>query len=248
MERIHGRKVTEHGLRSAHERSQLASVLTTSLLTHPILSTRDDAVFHGDPHAGNLLLTHDGRLALLDWSLAGRLTQKDREALVHLLIGATMLDELRVVEMLAVIAQDGAPDDAALLSVVRRRFRQIQTAWPPDIGWFVGLIDDAVERAGLRTGADLLLFRKSLHMVDCMVAEIGLGERLIDQAAVFDFLHHLAMEWPQRWFAAGDSRAFSTRLSNADLAQLLLNYPAAVTRFWLGSVSQRAPNALPHSA
>ena len=40
--------------------------------------------FHGDPHAGNLLITTDGRCCFIDWGLAGQLTQQMRYDLVDL--------------------------------------------------------------------------------------------------------------------------------------------------------------------
>jgi hypothetical protein len=44
----------------------------------------------------------------------------------------------------------------------------------------------------------------------------------------------LIAEWPQRWLAAPDSRAFVTRLSDLDLAGLMLQYPVLTARFWTG--------------
>ncbi len=43
-------------------------------------------VFHCDPHPGNLLLTDDGRLALLDFGMVGRLDEEQREKLILLLL------------------------------------------------------------------------------------------------------------------------------------------------------------------
>ena len=97
----------------------------------------------------------------------------------------------------------------------------------------MGLLDEAVQAARLRVGADLLLFRKSLHTLEGVVADIGAGESRVDAVLLPAFLHHFAVEWPQRWLAWPDSRAFATRLSNGDLAQWMLNFPWAATRFWL---------------
>ena len=66
-----------------------------------------------------------------------------------------------------------------------------------------------------------------------MVADIGEGDSRIDEVLVREFLGQLALEWPRRWLAPPDSRAFATRLSNADLSRLALGLPWAVTRFWL---------------
>ena len=43
-------------------------------------------MFHGDPHAGNLFLTDENRLAILDWSLVGSLGERDVMAIVQILL------------------------------------------------------------------------------------------------------------------------------------------------------------------
>ena len=45
-----------------------------------------DGFFHADPHPGNVMLMPDGRLALLDLGMVGRLTPEMRERLLRLLI------------------------------------------------------------------------------------------------------------------------------------------------------------------
>jgi ubiquinone biosynthesis protein len=49
-------------------------------------------VFHGDLHGGNLLVQRDGRVALLDYGITGRLDEKRRLAFLRLVVGATMND------------------------------------------------------------------------------------------------------------------------------------------------------------
>jgi ubiquinone biosynthesis protein len=247
MERVSGRKVTDHGLRAEGERLGLSALVATALLARPLFSSRDDILFHGDPHAGNLLLTPEGRLAILDWSLAGRLRPGDREAMVQILFGAMMLDERRVVRMLESLCEGRVPDPARLRSVVRDHLRPIGAGGLPDFGWVIGLLDEAFARAGLRASNDLLLFRKSLHILHGVLADLGPGSLAIDQALVLDFIRHLADEWPLRWLAAMDSRALATRLSNADLTQMMLTLPITATRCWLGWTRSRAAGGSPDS-
>jgi len=38
-----------------------------------------DGFFHADPHPGNVFLTDDGRIALLDWAMTGRLNSNMQE-------------------------------------------------------------------------------------------------------------------------------------------------------------------------
>jgi predicted unusual protein kinase regulating ubiquinone biosynthesis (AarF/ABC1/UbiB family) len=51
-----------------------------------------ERVFHGDVHAGNLLLTDDGRLALLDWGIVGRLDERTHHFILRML-GAVLGEE-----------------------------------------------------------------------------------------------------------------------------------------------------------
>ena len=46
-------------------------------------------VFHGDLHGGNLFVRPDGRVALLDFGITGRLDEPQRLAFLRLVVGAT---------------------------------------------------------------------------------------------------------------------------------------------------------------
>ncbi len=45
----------------------------------------EDGFFHADPHPGNLIIRPDGNLCIIDWGMAGRLSDHDRFTLVSLL-------------------------------------------------------------------------------------------------------------------------------------------------------------------
>jgi ubiquinone biosynthesis protein len=50
-------------------------------------------VFHGDLHGGNLFVQPDGRVALLDYGITGRLDEVRRVAFLRLLMGGTLNDQ-----------------------------------------------------------------------------------------------------------------------------------------------------------
>ena len=52
----------------------------------------DDGFFHGDPHPGNLILTPEGNLALLDFGMVGFMSRGDIEALSRLFIATIRRD------------------------------------------------------------------------------------------------------------------------------------------------------------
>ena len=65
----------------------------------------EDGFFHGDPHPGNLLLTPEGDLALLDFGMVGYMSHGDIEALSRLFIAVVQRDAaaaLRGLESLGV--------------------------------------------------------------------------------------------------------------------------------------------------
>jgi ubiquinone biosynthesis protein len=235
MERVIGCKVTDHVELTTTQRARLAVDVASALLTRPILCTGENALFHGDPHAGNLLLTPDRRIAVLDWSLAGTLGQHEREAMIHMLLGAMQRDERRVAAMLANLAEGAAADEIRLRGVVEQQFCTLRPGQLPDFSWLIGLMDSAVERGGLQVRAELLLFRKALHTLHNLIIDIGSSDRLIDEALFAGFIQHLIAEWPLRWLALPHSRAFASRLSNADLAEVMLRAPSASFRFFMHS-------------
>ncbi len=232
MERIYGHKVTGHTLRGPGQKSRLARLVARQLIAKPIFSKTEYAPFHADPHAGNLFLTDDGRLAILDWSLVGRLGEPERVAVVQMMLGAATLDVGRIVGVLQQMAEGQSLDSEALTAVVGKWVRRIRDGQLPGMTWLVGLLDEATQKARLRVVPDLMLFRKSLLTLDGVVAEIGESHGQIDNVLCIEFLRHFAREWPQRWFQLPNSRDFATRLSNLDLTGTLLSCPLTAARFW----------------
>ena len=159
--------------------------------------------------------------------------ERERRAVVEVILGATALHVGRIVTSLAGLDERRRVDRPALESVVHVWLRRVRRGQFPGFTWLVGLLDEATQTAGLRVGADLLLFRKTLHTLAGVVADIGAGNDRIDDVLTAAFLRHLAAEWPRRWLASPHSRSFATRLSNADLAQVVLSGPWAAAQFWM---------------
>lgn len=74
-------------------------------------------VFHGDLHGGNLIVRPDGRVALVDFGITGRLDEKERLAFVRLLLGVAMGDVSLQVGALKVLG--ALPHDIDEETVVR---------------------------------------------------------------------------------------------------------------------------------
>lgn len=61
--------------------------------------------FHGDPHSGNILITADHRICLVDWGLAGQLTRRMRYFLADLFTGAAAQDPEKIVRTLCLMVE-----------------------------------------------------------------------------------------------------------------------------------------------
>jgi ubiquinone biosynthesis protein len=188
-------------------------------------------MFHSDPHAGNILYTRDGRLAILDWSLIGHLNDPERIAMGQIVLGAVTLDAARIVAVLTELDVQRQVNQWALRAVVDKWLYRIRRGQLPGLTWLVGMLDEATQSSRLRVGTDMMLFRKSLHTLEGVVRDLGAEDADIETTLLSEFLFQFAMEWPVRWFSLPDSRAFATRLSNIDITATLLRLPLAVTRF-----------------
>lgn len=84
MEYVHGIKVTAISpvVRLDLDGEALGETLIRAYLKQIVI----DGVFHADPHPGNVFVTDDGRLALLDLGMIGRITPAMQEKLLKLLL------------------------------------------------------------------------------------------------------------------------------------------------------------------
>ncbi|HTU03565.1 MAG TPA: AarF/UbiB family protein, partial [Candidatus Sulfotelmatobacter sp.] len=229
MERVDGRKVTEVG---DEERRRLADLIVEALVAMPFWGEAATVMFHADPHAGNLLCTADRRLAILDWSLAGRLTKPGREQLVQILLGALTLDAARVCGAASALSTR-PPDSAALRSVVAGALAELRHGAVLGFDWLLGLLDRLATSGAVGFPADLLFFRKALLSLSGVVMDVA-GQDALDRGLVCAGLAQFFRELPSRAAAAAHSRSFGTHVSNTDLFELWTSWPLTAARLWVG--------------
>ena len=142
-----------------------------------------------------MFLTDENRLAILDWSLVGTLTEPERIAIVQIMQGA-ITHAPRIVEVLESLCDRPAANQPALTTVVHTGLKQIRQGKLPGLSWLVGMLDDGVHTARLRFRTDLMLFRKSLHTLEGVIAELGAEASASGAALLVDFVRHFWREWP----------------------------------------------------
>jgi ubiquinone biosynthesis protein len=87
MEFIKGRKITALNpiVRQELDGAALASELFRAYLHQIVI----DGFFHADPHPGNVFLTDDGRIALLDLGMVSRLSPGQQDQLLKMLLAVS---------------------------------------------------------------------------------------------------------------------------------------------------------------
>lgn len=90
MERLDGLRFEDvEGMRALGiDTTAVVRALMISFLEGAILY----GVFHGDLHGGNLFVRPDGKVALLDYGITGRLDEGRRQAFLRMLMGGTIND------------------------------------------------------------------------------------------------------------------------------------------------------------
>ncbi len=133
-------------------------------------------VFHGDLHGGNLLVQPDGKVALLDYGITGRLDEPKRLAFLRLLIGASMNDLPTQVE--AFIGLGALPIGTDSAAVIRDLGLDEPTKDPtkmsPEelVAEIQGLTKSLLSY-GARLPKELMLFVKNMIFIDASLATLA---------------------------------------------------------------------------
>ena len=133
--------------------------------------------FHSDPHSGNVLITEDNRLCLLDWGQVGQITRSMRYDLADLFAGITSRSPEKVVDVAERISLSNRPVERRVLeqavTLILNRNIRIGPADNP-IGT-VGLqLIHALGINGIEVPSDYALLAKAILCVEEMAR--GLDE------------------------------------------------------------------------
>jgi ubiquinone biosynthesis protein len=145
-----------------------------------------EGIFHGDLHGGNLFVLADGRTALLDHGIVGRLSGPRRNAFLRLMIGATTND-LR--GQLAALRDLGAlPPDTDLDAVIRD-LRLDEPVIDPttlsgeEIVNEVQRVVKALLGYGAKLPKELMLYVKNMVFIDGAIARLAPDLDLLGEIA-----------------------------------------------------------------
>ena len=90
---------------SQTERRQITTLLFRAFFQQIYL----DGFFHADPHPGNLFYLEDGRIAILDCGMIGRLDPRTQQILTEMLLAIVDIDAQRCSQLTLELAESGQP-------------------------------------------------------------------------------------------------------------------------------------------
>jgi ubiquinone biosynthesis protein len=194
MERLSGFSFDDvDGMKAAGiDTTEVVRALMISFLEGAIIH----GVFHGDLHGGNLFVQPDGKVALLDYGITGRLDEGKRHAFLRMMMGGTINDPKM---QLGALRDLGAlPPDTDLDAVIRDlgidQPVKDPTQMSPDE--LLAEIRDVVKRLlayGARFPKVLMLYVKDLLFVDGALATLA------PDVDLFQEITHVAMYFTERY-------------------------------------------------
>ena len=131
---------------------------------------------HADPHPGNVLLTSDHRLALIDLGMVTRITPQMQDELLRLLIAVSDGRGDEVARILAGIGEhtdefDAQTFERRVADLVQRNLSV--TVGDLDAGVTVGELARIAGETGLRLPAELTMLSKALLNLDQVAARLS---------------------------------------------------------------------------
>jgi len=167
MEYVHGKKITDLSplARMEFDGGALAEELFRAYLQQILV----DGFFHADPHPGNVFITDDYRVALIDLGMVGRVTPSLQEQLLQLLLA---ISEGRGNDAAAISIKVGEKKEDFAEKEFSSRISEIvaqqqgATVEQMQVGRLVLEVAQACAENGIRVPAEMTMLGKTLLNLD----------------------------------------------------------------------------------
>ncbi len=223
-----GVKVTNAAMRlPPARRRHVAEQLIEALVAYPLFSVQQDVIFHGDPHAGNLLYNNrTGELTIIDWALRERLSRDQRRHLALLFAMVGLRDRVGACEEVLALSQRRvratSPRGKIVSETVGDFFDELPAAYLPSMVDVMRLLESLAMK-GVRFPGSLIMLSKVMFTLDGILTDIG-G---VSSNIGFAIARQLAGHW------RSDRHAFRSPLTAKDWVTLQCSALLYTTRFWM---------------
>jgi len=223
-----GTKITNAASRlSKAQRKRVAEQLLEALVAFPLLSSQEDVIFHGDPHAGNLLYNNrTGELVLIDWALRERLTRDQRRQLAILFAMVGLRDPVGASQAVLALSQprgrNGSERRRVIAEELTRFFEELPPSSLPTMVDVMGLLE-RIAFAGVKFPASLIMLSKVMFTLDGILRDLGASEMNMG----VPIARQLALHWMT------DRKAFRSPLRARDWITLQCSALLYTSRVWM---------------
>jgi ubiquinone biosynthesis protein len=153
--------------------------------------------FHADPHGGNILITTDRRICLLDWGLVGQMATSMRYFLADLLSAIALEDAAKIVSVASRMSRSNRFIDAIEMEkqvmVILRKYHQLALTGEK-VGDLILQMVYALATSGIHLVKDFTLLARAVVAIESTARALDPHFSLIRTAR--PFLEQLARE---RW-------------------------------------------------
>jgi ubiquinone biosynthesis protein len=164
---------------------RLLSLAVNGTLEHMVAY----GIFHGDLHAGNVLINADGDFSLIDFGIAGRIDAAQRAATVQFLFGFGRNDTL--MQLAGLQAFGAVPEGADLAALAAELEAQLDAVDPTlrsregtmtvdKLGQALGAIIRVLAQNGFSLPKELVLFFKNLLYLNGFAASLAPDANLFE--------------------------------------------------------------------
>jgi ubiquinone biosynthesis protein len=223
-----GIKVTSAAARlPASGRRKLAEQLVEALVAIPLFAPVQDAVFHGDPHAGNLLYdSRTGELTIIDWALRERLDREQRRHLALLFLMVSLRDPVGTCNEVVALSQNRIRLTSPRGRMVRECVADFLDSMPASrlpSGADAMRLLERVALKGLKFPGSLIMLSKVMLTLDGILGDI-VGS---DTGMGFTLARHVAQHW------LSNRSAFRSPLITRDWLTLQCSAFLYASRLWV---------------
>ena len=223
-----GIKVTNAAARlPAAGRTRIAEQLIEGLVAVPLLAAQEDAIFHGDPHAGNLLYNNrTGELTIIDWALRERLSREQRRHLALMFLMVSLRDPVGTCNEIVALSHPhirrDSPKGRMVGEIVRHFLDELPAAQLPSGADAMRLLE-RVAMKGIKFPGPLIMLSKVMFTLDGILRDIG-GS---DSGMGLTIARHVAAHWIR------NRKEFRSPLMTKDWVTLQCSALLYTSRLWL---------------
>ena len=167
MDYVSGTKITS--LSPIAQLDMNGDVLAEELFKAYLKQVLIDGFFHADPHPGNIFLTDDGRVALLDLGMTGRVSSNMQENLLRLLLAISEGNGDEAVKIVLRISETADDFDESEFTKKATEFvseQRNQTLNRQDVGKALMDVSRTAATTGLYVPTELTLLGKTLLQLE----------------------------------------------------------------------------------